>query len=177
MKRPSYYSNIPIYSLAVLLLAFFLCGIWGYLTAPSAMTPTPIVEQPATHTPSSTPSQTAVGVPSSSPTAVTPTPENSPTASRTPVSTRTPVPTATDTPTAVPATPTPTFEPPPTLCPVLHQVERGDHLWSIAVHHYGNGRRNLDLCQTNRTVIGEDCNLIFAGQILMLPEVCSEAAP
>lgn len=48
-------------------------------------------------------------------------------------------------------------------------VERGDTLWEIACRRYGDGRLWRRIYEENRSVIGEDGNVIMPGQVLKVP--------
>lgn len=45
----------------------------------------------------------------------------------------------------------------------------GDCLWSIAKRFYGNGAQYTAIYNANKGVIGENPNLIYAGQVLTIP--------
>ncbi|MDE7028869.1 MAG: LysM peptidoglycan-binding domain-containing protein [Lachnospiraceae bacterium] len=50
-----------------------------------------------------------------------------------------------------------------------YTVVKGDCLWNIARHFYGNGSRYTDIYNANRGVIGSSPNLIYPGQVLTIP--------
>lgn len=50
-----------------------------------------------------------------------------------------------------------------------YKVVRGDCLWKIAKRFLGNGSRWPEIYNLNRNVIGGNPNLIYPGQVLVLP--------
>ena len=52
-----------------------------------------------------------------------------------------------------------------------YTVQKGDTLWQIALHFFGDGRHCLEIWKENREIIGEDMNYILPGQVLHLPDV------
>lgn len=48
-------------------------------------------------------------------------------------------------------------------------IQKGDSLWKIAEHAYGNGAKHTILFEANREVI-EDPNKIFPGQKIRIPK-------
>lgn len=50
-----------------------------------------------------------------------------------------------------------------------YTVKPGDCLWNIAKMFYGNGASYTDIYNANKDVIGGDPNLIYAGQVLVIP--------
>lgn len=50
-----------------------------------------------------------------------------------------------------------------------YTVVRGDCLWNIAKKFYGNGARYTEIFNANRDVIGGNPNLIYPGQVLVIP--------
>ncbi len=96
----------------------------------------------------------------------------------------TPAPAASATVAAPPAPPTTTAEPASTPVaeapvattahPVVAEVRtltvvKGDNLWDLARHFYGDGLRYADLYSANSTQI-HDPNLIYVGQIFVVPQ-------
>lgn len=61
-----------------------------------------------------------------------------------------------------------TTSPAPTM-PQTYTVVKGDCLWNIAKHFYGNGSKYTDIYNANRDVIGSNPNLIYPGQVLTIP--------
>lgn len=53
--------------------------------------------------------------------------------------------------------------------PAHHVVERGDNLWNIAKENLGSGSRWTEIYDLNKTVVGDNPNLIFKGMDLKLP--------
>ena len=51
---------------------------------------------------------------------------------------------------------------------VAVDIQRGNNLWRIAQHSYGNGLRYTEIFQANRTQI-HDPNLIYPGQVFAVP--------
>lgn len=50
----------------------------------------------------------------------------------------------------------------------IYQIEKGDTLWAIAKHHYGDGNAYQRIFEANRDVI-EDPDKIFPGQKIRIP--------
>lgn len=50
-----------------------------------------------------------------------------------------------------------------------YTVKKGDCLWNIAQKYLGNGARYTEIYALNKSVIGSNPNLIYAGQVLVLP--------
>ena len=48
-------------------------------------------------------------------------------------------------------------------------VVKGDNLWDLALHFYGDGLRYADLFSANSTQI-RNPNLIYIGQIFVVPQ-------
>ena len=65
--------------------------------------------------------------------------------------------------TAKPATP------PPAAQPRTYTVQKGDSLWKIAKHVYGNGAEWKRIHEANKDTI-EDPDLIQPGWVLRIPE-------
>lgn len=53
---------------------------------------------------------------------------------------------------------------------VFYTIEKGDSLWKIASHHYGDGNKWQALFEANREVI-KDPDLIYPGQRIRVPEL------
>ena len=53
----------------------------------------------------------------------------------------------------------------------LYRVQDGDNLLRIAERQYGNGDLWTAIYEANRSVIGEDPNLIFQGMVLTIPNL------
>lgn len=53
--------------------------------------------------------------------------------------------------------------------PSRYVVKKGDCLWNIAKKYYGKGSDCTLIYNANKKVIGSNRNLIYAGQILVLP--------
>lgn len=51
-----------------------------------------------------------------------------------------------------------------------YTVKRGDCLWNIARSFYGNGALYTKIYEANRGVIGNNPNLIYPGQVFIIPE-------
>lgn len=50
-----------------------------------------------------------------------------------------------------------------------YTVRKGDCLWNIAKRFYGSGLKYTVIYNVNKSVIGGNANLIFAGQVLTIP--------
>jgi nucleoid-associated protein YgaU len=50
----------------------------------------------------------------------------------------------------------------------FHEVKKGDTLWKIAEHYYGDGSLYMKIFETNRNIL-KDPNLIKVGQKLKIP--------
>jgi len=50
-----------------------------------------------------------------------------------------------------------------------YKVVKGDCLWNIAKRFYGNGAKYTVIYNANKKVIGSNPNLIYAGQVLTIP--------
>ena len=50
-----------------------------------------------------------------------------------------------------------------------YTVVRGDSLWAIAARTYGSGGRWREIYDANRDTVGANPNLIYPGQVLVLP--------
>ena len=77
----------------------------------------------------------------------------------------------TTTATATTYTPRPAENPPATG--TSYTVQAGDCLWNIAKQFYGNGAMYMTIYNANKGVIGDDPNLIYAGQVLYIPNAAS----
>lgn len=51
-----------------------------------------------------------------------------------------------------------------------YTVVRGDCLWNIAKRFLGAGNRYMDIYNANKSVIGRNPNLIYAGQVYTIPQ-------
>ena len=51
-----------------------------------------------------------------------------------------------------------------------YEVKKGDCLWIIAKKFYGNGSKYPAIYDANKDVIGGNPNLIYPGQVLVIPE-------
>ena len=72
------------------------------------------------------------------------------------------------------ATPEPVRETTTSPAPAASQdytVVKGDCLWNIAKKFYGNGSKYTVIYNANRGVIGGNPNLIYPGQVLIIPVV------
>lgn len=56
-----------------------------------------------------------------------------------------------------------------TVTAKTYTVKRGDCLWNIAKSQLGSGSRYTEIYNLNKSVIGSNPNLIYAGQVLTLP--------
>ena len=52
-----------------------------------------------------------------------------------------------------------------------YTVVKGDCLWNIAKKFYGNGAKWPVINNANKSVVGGNPNLIYAGQILTIPAI------
>lgn len=50
-----------------------------------------------------------------------------------------------------------------------YTVRRGDSMFAIAQRIYGDGDRYFSLCQANRSIVGQRCDLLKAGMVLTIP--------
>jgi nucleoid-associated protein YgaU len=50
----------------------------------------------------------------------------------------------------------------------VHEVKKGDTLWKIAEHYYGDGSLYMKIFEANRNIL-KDPNLIKVGQKLKIP--------
>lgn len=57
-----------------------------------------------------------------------------------------------------------------TATPKTYTVVKGDCLWNIAKKFYGNGAQYTKIYNANKSVIGSNPNLIYAGQVLTIPD-------
>jgi nucleoid-associated protein YgaU len=48
-------------------------------------------------------------------------------------------------------------------------VQSGDSLWAIAQRFYGDGNRWPSIYNVNRSVVGDNPDLIFPGQVFYIP--------
>lgn len=60
--------------------------------------------------------------------------------------------------------------------PQHHIVESGDNLWNIAKENLGSGSRWTEIYDLNKSVVGDNPNLIFKGTDLKLPGVENAAS-
>lgn len=74
--------------------------------------------------------------------------------------------TTTGTPT-VSTTPDERAEPP--TSDRTYTVVKGDSLWKIAKRFYGSGSKWRTIYNANRTIIGANANLIYPGQVFVIP--------
>lgn len=51
----------------------------------------------------------------------------------------------------------------------FYTIKKGDTLWGIAEHAYGNGAKYAKIVEVNREVI-KDANKIFPGQKIRIPK-------
>lgn len=65
-----------------------------------------------------------------------------------------------------PTTEEPTSQPQP-VRPTSYTVQKGDHLWGIAVRNYGDGYKWVEIARANNL---RDPNLLFVGTSLTLPK-------
>lgn len=56
-----------------------------------------------------------------------------------------------------------------TTTPKTYTVKKGDCLWNIAKKYYGSGSKYTVIYNANKSVIGSNPNLIYAGQVLTIP--------
>jgi nucleoid-associated protein YgaU len=70
--------------------------------------------------------------------------------------------------TVPPSTPTP-----PASLPATYKVEKGDHLWKIAIKFYGSGYNWVDIVKENQL---KNPDVIRNGQELRIPEVAVRTA-
>jgi len=56
-----------------------------------------------------------------------------------------------------------------TNAPLYHTVVRGDNLYSLALHYYGQGTRYPEIYAANQPIIGDNPRLIHPGQVLLIP--------
>lgn len=56
-----------------------------------------------------------------------------------------------------------------TVQPRTYTVQPGDCLWNIAKKFYGNGALYTKIYEANKSVIGGNPNLIYAGQVYTIP--------
>ena len=59
---------------------------------------------------------------------------------------------------------------PPAKTGQTYTVKSGDTLWAIAKKHLGSGNRWPEIYDKNRSVIGDNPDLIKPGQVLTIPE-------
>jgi nucleoid-associated protein YgaU len=57
-----------------------------------------------------------------------------------------------------------------TVQPKTYTVVKGDCLWNIAKKFYGSGAQYTKIYNANKSVIGGNPNLIYAGQVLTIPD-------
>jgi len=50
----------------------------------------------------------------------------------------------------------------------IHEVKKGDTLWKIAAHYYGDGSLYNNIFEANRDIL-KDPNVIKVGQKLRIP--------
>lgn len=106
------------------------------------------------------------------------------TAKPTATPTATPVTKATVAPTATPASTTKLEVVKPTTAPLAklqtqnkessskadsYVVQKGDHLWKIAVAQYGDGHAWTKIYEANKKLIGKNPGIIYSGSTLVLP--------
>lgn len=51
-----------------------------------------------------------------------------------------------------------------------YTVKKGDCMWNIALHFYGDGTKYMKIYEANRNVIGGNPAMIYPGQVLTIPE-------
>lgn len=56
-----------------------------------------------------------------------------------------------------------------TVAPKTYTVKSGDCLWNIAKQFYGSGSQYTKIYNADKSVIGGNPNLIYAGQVLTIP--------
>lgn len=95
--------------------------------------------------------------PEPKPATPTPTPKPKPSTPATPSTSSTPAAPSND-PTPAPATKGDTYT-----------VVKGDYLWKLAKRYYGDGMKWHKIYDANKAVIGSDPNLIFPGQVFVIP--------
>ena len=54
--------------------------------------------------------------------------------------------------------------------PKTYTVVKGDCLWNIAKKFYGNGALYTKIYEANKSIIGGNPNLIYPGQVLIIPD-------
>lgn len=74
-----------------------------------------------------------------------------------------------NTPTVTPPTPRPTATRRPGIGPFWHLIQRGDTLWDISGHYYGQPQLWRVICEANPRL--SDCDLIHAGNWLWIPRL------
>ncbi len=57
-----------------------------------------------------------------------------------------------------------------TTTPKTYTVKNGDCLWNIAKALYGSGADYTRIYEANKGIVGSNPNLIYAGQVLTIPE-------
>ena len=55
-----------------------------------------------------------------------------------------------------------------------YTVVEGDSLWNIAKRFYGNGAKYLNIYYANQSIIGNNPSLIYAGQVLTIPDATQD---
>lgn len=55
-----------------------------------------------------------------------------------------------------------------------YTVKEGDTLFNIAKYFYGNGQEYMTIYNANKSVIGNNPNLIYPGQVLTIPEATQQ---
>ena len=57
----------------------------------------------------------------------------------------------------------------PSSIPVTYTVKENDCLWNLAVKFYRNGFKYNTIYNANKSIIGDNPNNIYAGQVLVIP--------